>query len=226
MATVRPLRPDDREGVAAVAYATAFFGRSARRFFANERLFAELWVAPYFGGAGCCGFVAEANGRVVGYVLGSCDPARYRRFFLNRGPGLVARALTGGYGALGNSAFYLVRTLRYPSKHAAPRDFPAHLHLNLLAEARGQGLGRALLEHQLSCLSAAGVAGVQLSTTAENEAAVALYAKLGFTPAHRYRSELWQPWLGREVEHLVLTRRFRHPFSGQHAEPSSTPASG
>lgn len=204
---MRPLCPDDREGVAAVAYATAFFGRPATPFFKNKLLFAELWVAPYFGAAGCCSFVAEEGGRVVGYVVGSCDPVRYRRFFVSRGPRLLARALTGGYGAVGNSGGYLARALRYPSQHASLQDFPAHLHINLLPEARGQGLGRALLESYLECLTAAGVSGVQLSTTTENEAALRLYSNLGFTVACRYRSALWRPWLGREAEHLVLTRQ-------------------
>lgn len=204
MATVRPLRPDDWEGVVAVAYATAFFGTPASRFFADKQLFADLWVAPYFGGTGCCGFVAEESERVVGYVLGSCDTARYRRWLWRRAPLLIGRALTGGYRALGGSLPYLGRALRHPAKSVSTQDFPAHLHINLLTEARGHGLGRSLLEHHLACLAALGVPGVQLSTTLENPAALALYESLGFAVASRYRSSLWRPWLGRSVEHVVM----------------------
>ncbi|MES1169890.1 MAG: GNAT family N-acetyltransferase, partial [Leifsonia sp.] len=60
-------------------------------------------------------------------------------------------------------------------------DYPAHLHIDLLPEAQGQGLGRRLIETLLDELAAAGATGVHLDMDPANTGAGAFYARLGFT---------------------------------------------
>ena len=203
---VRPATPGDRSALGHVAYATGFFGASAERFFPDPRLFGDLWVEPYLEGAGCGNLVAEAAGQVIGYVIGTCDLAAYRRYFALAAPRLAGRLLRGRYPRWRGCLPYLVRMARYPA-HAAPRAaFPAQLHVNVLAGTRGQGVGGTLLASYLEGLARRGVAGVQLSTTRENVGAIRLYEKLGFATWDAYESPLWRPWLGRSVTHLVMTR--------------------
>ncbi|MBO1437967.1 GNAT family N-acetyltransferase [Meiothermus sp. CFH 77666] len=201
---IRPVQPGDYPVLADIAYATGFFGGSAEVYFPARALFSELWVGPYLGPAGACGLVAEAEGKVLGYILGSMDPWRYRLYYLQRLPRWLAWAALGRYPGLGGSLRYLLRAVRYPSRAAPLNLYPAHLHLNLLPEARGRGLGEQLLRAHLGCLRDRGVCGVQLSTTEENTAALALYRKLGFQEYARWESPLWTPWLGRPVVHLTL----------------------
>lgn len=82
--------------------------------------------------------------------------------------------------------------------------YPAHLHLNLLPQARGLHLGQRLLAAHLITLAGAGVAGVQLSTTTENAAALGLYHKAGFQVLSTRPTPLWTPWLGRETAQVVM----------------------
>ncbi|MBZ9753269.1 GNAT family N-acetyltransferase [Deinococcus sp. HMF7604] len=198
---LRPVRPSDEAAVGRVAYQTGFFGDSAARYFRDAALFAALWVGPYFRGGGFGGFVAQQGPEVVGYVLGSPSPLLYRRAVLR----VVAqqawqlRALRTGWP-------YLWRAARWPGPHADSGRFPAHLHLNLLPQARGQGAGEGLLRAHLQVLAGAGVPGVQLATTTENAAALRLYARLGFTEAARQVTPLWTPWLSHPAEHLCLTK--------------------
>ncbi len=57
----------------------------------------------------------------------------------------------------------------------------AHITQICVAKAfRGQGLGRALLQHCMAQLRSAGFAAVTLTVTESNEQAVKLYAELGF----------------------------------------------
>lgn len=203
---LRPAEPSDLERLGDIAYRTGFFGAPADPYFADAALFRDLWVRPYLLGPGCCNLVAELGGETVGYLLGACDPRAYRRYL--RGPllrHLLRRSLTGGYPKGRSSLPYLLRALRYRARHA--KGYPAHLHVNLLPEARGQGLGRALLEAHLGCLRARGVSGVQLSTTRENGAALALYTSCGFRVLEAYASPLWRPWLGRDAVHVLMGRR-------------------
>lgn len=192
--------------MADVSFATGYFGRPAERFFPDRKLFEDLWIAPYFTHHGCCNHVAEADGDVVGYIVGSCDTRAYRRYMAGLSLRLVGPWLRGRYPALGPSVRYLLRAARYPAPAASVERFPAHLHINVLGRARGHGLGRRLLAAFLACLQARGVPGVQLSTTIENEAALGLYRSFGFHVWERQRSRLWRPWLGRTTTHVVMVK--------------------
>jgi ribosomal protein S18 acetylase RimI-like enzyme len=208
MTGVRPTDEADFAALGRVAYATGFFGASAARFFADPGLFADLWVGPYLGAAGCCNYLALVEGEPVGYILGSCDLQAYRRDMLfHQLPAALRGWLVGRYPRARASFPYLLRLARYPSRDAPADAYPAQLHLNVLSDARGQRLGTELLETFLACLTDRGVRGVQLSTTEKNAAALALYEKFGFRVYVEYRSPLWQPYVGRALKHVVMVRR-------------------
>lgn len=200
---IRPVRAEDEAVVGQIAFQTGFFGDSAARYFPAQRLFALLWVGPYFRGAGQAGCVAEQGGRVVGYVLGAPEPGLYRR--------ALWRVISAGFwrarptlSPLFRCLTYVGRAARFPSVHADWAAYPAHLHLNLLPEARGHHLGERLLRTHLAALTDAGIPGVQLSTTTENRAALGLYRKLGFHVVTERQTALWTPWLGRPTTQVVL----------------------
>lgn len=205
--TIREATPADEAGIGEVAYLTGFFGESAERYFPDRRLFETLWVHPYFAGGGRVGFVLEQGGKIVGYILGAPDQTVYTRAVLR----IVLRqvlpnAALGRYRQQGRIVYYFVRTLLFPSPHADWAVFPAHLHLNLLPEARGFGLSRPLLEKFLQRLEGLGVRGVQLSTTLENTVALKVYQKQGFMLVAAKRTAFWKPWLGHATEFVALAR--------------------
>ncbi|WP_019584895.1 GNAT family N-acetyltransferase [Deinococcus apachensis] len=203
--TLRPVQPTDSAALARVAYETAFFGESAERFFPCRPLFAALWVAPYLRpGAGGVGFVALWGEEVVGYILGSVDPGRYTLAIAAQVPGLFRQLLRGQLPGAWPSLTYLLRSVRYGVPHPPADRYPAHLHLNLLASARGLGAGGALLDAFLAELRARRVPGVQLSTTRRNVAAVGLYTRRGFREWAARRTPLWTPWTGQPEEQLTM----------------------
>lgn len=203
---IRPVLPADEARLGRVAYLTGFFGESAETYFPDPQLFADLWMRPYFRLPDAVGFVVQVDGEVIGYVLGAVDEGAYRRA-LGRVvagtvlPGLLTRRYTRPLAAVP----YLIRTLRFASPHAPVGEFPAHLHLNLLPQSRGLGLGRGLLRAFLDRLRELGVPGVQLSTTDQNGAALGLYRQAGFTVSSEEETGLWTPWLGRRARQMCLT---------------------
>lgn len=201
---VRPARPSDFEDLTRVAYDTGFFGESARRYFPDEALFADLWIRPYLP-LGLPGFVALHEGRVVGSILGAHDERAYGTALRRVAPALALRAAFGGYPQLPTCLPYLARLARYTVKHAPPDAFPAHLHLNVLAGARGLKLGSRLLDAYLTSLRNAGVPGVQLSATSRNDTALRLYESRGFRVHEARVTPLWRPWTGRDETHVVMT---------------------
>lgn len=203
---IRPAEASDLEALAQVAYQTGFFGNSAAVYFPSLPLFGDLWIKPYLNGIGACNFVAELEGRIVGYIIGAPNVRAYQRYFLLAAPDILWKILTRRYPGFLKSVGYLLRAAFYRSRQAPLAQYPAHLHINLLPQARGLGFGRKLLEAHLDCLRAKGIPGVQLSATGENGAALGLYQKLGFKVYAEWESPLWKPWLGREVTHLIMVK--------------------
>lgn len=203
----RPAELRDEHRLGEIAHATGYFGDPATRFFPDEALFADLWVRPYLHGGGGASFVVELGGEVQGYILGSPDPAAYRhavtRTVRQR---VLPRLLAGQYRQPWPGLLYLLRAALFGGPHADLALFPAHLHLNLLPAARGQGLSGPLLDLHLARLAELGARGVQLSTTLENAAALRTYRRRGFVIAGARRTALWTPWLGRAAVHVVMTR--------------------
>ena len=77
--------------------------------------------------------------------------------------------------------------LGYEPERMIPTDvgldlarFPAHVHIDLLPEAQGQGLGRALLRDAATRLVAEGVPGIHLGYDPANPGAAAFYDRLGW----------------------------------------------
>lgn len=181
--TVRKYTPADRPVIEAICYQTGFMGDSASRFWPHMPSFVEIWVAPYMDQEPDSLFVAEKDGAVAGYLTGCPDTAagpklealmmsaiaKHKLFFRRGTAGFLLRAMLDG--------------LR--DRQAASGDFldarwPAHLHINLLPEARGTGLGGLLMEAWLDQLRQRAVPGCHLSTILENTRAITFFEKHGF----------------------------------------------
>jgi ribosomal-protein-alanine N-acetyltransferase len=70
-------------------------------------------------------------------------------------------------------------------------------------DAQGKQLGKLLAEHTLSQLARLGIERVYLEVRSDNEPAIALYRKLGFTD-HRYLPKYYGP--GRDawrMKHVI-----------------------
>ncbi|RCK77156.1 MAG: GCN5-related N-acetyltransferase [Anaerolineae bacterium] len=202
---IRHFRPLDRTAVFKLAADTAFFGDALEHYFEDRALFCEAFCAYYTDYEPQHAWVAEREHTVVGYLLGCVNTQTMNRIVARRiFPALVVGLMSGEYHLGKQSLRYLwglfEAMLKREMLHPDLERFPAHLHLNVQADQRGGGIGKALLEHYLAQLRAEGVKGVHLKTTSENEVACFLYEKVGFNLLEARRTGLWKPWLGRAIE--------------------------
>ena len=153
-----------------------FFSASATQSFASpasRAAFRQRWLGRYIEHFPECTFLAlDHAGRVAGYIVGAlADPALDPLF----------------------SDIGYFRTL-------APLTarFPAHLHINLAADARNRGIGGRLIEAFCDHARAAGAPGVHV-VTAEHSRNRSFYARLGFA------LEAKTTWNGQPI--VFLARR-------------------
>lgn len=115
--------------------------------------FHDLWLGQYLRHEPHLAHVACLDGRVIGYLV-AChvNPATSARF----------------------------PDLSYFQDFAeACARFPAHVHINLTAAARGHGTGARLIEASVEDASDAGLAGVHVVTSA-NARNVSFYQRCSF----------------------------------------------
>ncbi len=153
---------------------------------ADAESFADLFSAWYTDHEPESALVVEVDGDVVGYLLGCRSSRRVAtpqsllaRHVLRRGlllrPG-TARIMWRGTFDMGRA---LVAGRVSPTTFHDPR-WPAHLHIDLLPEARAAGFGRELVTTWLDRLRSEGIPGCHLETWAENDGAIAFFEAMGF----------------------------------------------
>jgi ribosomal protein S18 acetylase RimI-like enzyme len=193
---IRCYRSQDEAAIQEITYRTGFKGKdlTGRDYFDDKRLFFMMFIYYYTRYEPEHFFVAVDTGTdaVVGFIGGTTDTAAQERGFRRKVVWRIAsRAL-------------LFTSWRYPQtfktlagmrhlvgdfeKHeetmaAIQAEYPAHLHINLLPEYQGLGLGTRLMERFEAHLIDQGVTGVHLQTSNHNQKAIPFYKKLGFTVA-------------------------------------------
>lgn len=196
---IRPYRAADREGVRRVCFETGYMGDPVAWQWRDGESFADLFSGWYTDHAADDALVVvDETDRVVGYLLGCratrevAHPGRLAVHHLVR-RGLLARPGTARvlWRTIGDAAVTAARQRRLPEGEVVDDRWPAHLHIDLLPEARGTGVGRDLMTRWLDALRADGIAGCHLTTWAENDGAIAFFEAVGFR-----REGPRQPMLG------------------------------
>jgi RimJ/RimL family protein N-acetyltransferase len=186
-------------------------GAPTASLWGHEESEAAVYLTPYLDHEPDSVFVAVVDGEPAGYLAGSLGTAvpsenarmdraiREYRLFLRRGPALFfARSLLDMAGA----------TLRRQPTAGELDDprWPAHLHINLVPQARGTGAAAELMERWFDRLRDTDTPGCYLQTLVENARAVRFFERTGFVahgptplvPGLRYQ--------GRRVHQLTMVR--------------------
>jgi ribosomal protein S18 acetylase RimI-like enzyme len=153
---IRQLHETAHPAIALAAAERIFFASSSIQTFADtaaREKFRERWFGRYIDHYPDDVLVASRAGDVVGYLAGcAVDMSTQPEFMHEVAP---------------------------PDFVAAWPCFPAHLHVNMDATARGQGIGSLLVAHFAKSLVARDIPGVHV-VTAANVRNVAFYRRNGF----------------------------------------------
>lgn len=179
---IRPFRAGDEPAISDICVRTADDGADATGLLDDDGLWPAVFALPYVARHPDLAFVAEVDGRVVGYVVGTDDTRRFEEWFAAEWWPVAG----AGWPRAGAMSARQAEVLAYADARggagAYADDHPAHLHIDLLPEAQGRGLGRRLIETFADALRGRGVPGVHLVASAGNTGAAAFYPRVGFVP--------------------------------------------
>lgn len=182
MSSIRPFRPGDEPALADVCVRTADAGADATGLLADDELWAHVFVLPYVARHPEFAFVVQAaDGRAVGYVVATPDTHAFEAWFRDAWwPRFADRWPHPDAARTRQDDLVRYAYGRAPGTEPYGDTHPAHLHIDLLPEAQGQGWGRRLIDTEVEALQEAGVTGVHLVATTKNAGALAFYDRLGF----------------------------------------------
>lgn len=185
--TIRRATLDDLEAMRSICLLTGDNGLDATGRWSDDGLLPDVYLEPYLRYPDGLGWVVDEGAGAVGYVIAVADTADFVGWW--RRAWTEEFADRHGSGAQSHEEEWLFDGGSQPElmlAKPAQEGFPAHLHIDLLPEAQGRGLGRELLRTLGGELERQGVPGVHLRVGEANVGAAAFYRRLGFDSAEPF----------------------------------------
>jgi GNAT superfamily N-acetyltransferase len=151
---------------------------------ASERM---VYLDPYIETCPDTLFLAEVDGALVGYLTGCPDAAllpteddRITKALIRHKVMLRPRSLPFFARSMVDLVSAKRRGDEVASGEAVDPRWPAHLHINVVPQARGTGAAQELMAAWQDWLTRHGSPGCHLQTLVENTRATRFFAKAGF----------------------------------------------
>nr|WP_201471332.1 GNAT family N-acetyltransferase [Microbacterium hydrocarbonoxydans] len=184
MSRIRPYRPSDRAALYEVCTRTADAGADATGILSDDSLWGDLFAVPYAERHPDLAWVVETDDqRVIGYLVATDDTDAFATWFRDEWwPPLAERYPRPAEATTREERLIEYGHAQAPGTNRHASDYPAHLHIDLLPETQGQGLGRALIEALFAELTRRGVPALHLGMDPNNTGAAMFYKRLGMHP--------------------------------------------
>ena len=166
---IRPCEKRDLDSARAICEETSSIELKTEQ---DRRFLLLTFCDAYVLYADCCFAAADENDRAVGYIFCASDTRRFFRDFRKHILPEIA-ALGPKYAVMGRGVC--------AAQSLCATFAPAHLHIDLTAAARGQGVGTALIQTLKAELKTRGIAKVGLTVSRKNVNAIRFYERNGFT---------------------------------------------
>ena len=205
---VRKFKEKDRQEVYKIAADTAFFGKPVEIFLDDRKLFNEAFVKYYLDYETEFTWVAQKDDQIVGYLTGCINtPVQRQRYWkaiiFPTMSSAVRLKFSLGRKTWRHAYAMLTGVMRREDPTVDFVAYPAHLHINVASDYRGQGWGRKLILAFLAQLAELDICGAHLETTNINHAATRLYESVGFRLLRSSPTQVWNYLIPSPVNNLV-----------------------
>ena len=184
---IRHVHPCDLSSLYRICLLTGNSGSDASLLFKDSELLGHFYAAPYaFVEPELC-FILTSDGVPCGYILGAQNSETFYKECETKWFPLLRERYRIPEDEDNSLESRIIRQIHEGHK---PNDdlksYPAHLHIDLLPEATGKGLGRKLIEVFTNKLIELKVPAVHLQVGKNNTGAIAFYERIGFQQIKEY----------------------------------------
>lgn len=182
MPQIRPYRDADRDALYEICVKTADAGGDATGILTDDRLWGDIWAVPYaVRQPDLCWVVESDDGRTIGYLVATDDTDAFEQWFRDQWwpSKVMTYPLSGAAEPTREDSLIGYANRRAPGVEKHTAEYPAHLHIDLLPETQGMGMGRQLMDILFAELRRRGVTGLHLGMNPANVRAGAFYERLG-----------------------------------------------
>ncbi len=167
VATIRKYQEKDYENLREVCFVTA-----TGAYTKNKDITAANFCEHYLEREGeHCFVVADKDDNAVGYIICAPDFERFRKEFIKyKLPKLRKLSFKEA----------LIRRLEFAYNKRMAKEYPAHLHIDIIDDYQRMGLGHKLINALMLHLDEINVPKLHLGCSAANVKGVNFYNKLGF----------------------------------------------
>ena len=176
---VRQVRRSDEDAVTEICHRTF----NSDPVFPYPELVGYRWASWYVRHSSDYSFVAvDENDRPVGYILCAPDTKLFHRGYISEMEPLIKDKLRQLkredpeiWAKYRRTFLPPVRDYGWPFMASVVREYPAHMHIDLLPGFQRGGLGGRMMERLLKKLESAGIRGLHLIVDAANSNAIGYY---------------------------------------------------
>lgn len=178
---IRPYHPADLVSYYSICLKTGDSGKDATELYKNPDLIGHFYAAPYaFLEPEVC-FTLTCDESPCGYIIGTKNSVEFsKRCDAEWFPVLRKRYTIPNEDDESLDAKIIRLIHKGQIVKDEVKDYPAHLHIDLLPIAQGQGLGRKIINTFTDRLKELNVPSLHLEVGKRNEGAVAFYERVGF----------------------------------------------
>ena len=163
---------------------TGASGKDATELFNDKNMLGSYYAAPYIVNSPKDCFVVVENGLVCGYILSTKDTNSFYSWMNNSWLPPIRENYKNGFIPKSDTEKSLLNTILKDcesEKSSWIKDFPAHLHIDILDTLQGKGMGRKLMEKLFDNLGSQNISGIHLGVDKNNQNAQGFYKKIGFS---------------------------------------------
>lgn len=207
MHRIRPAEMSDIEACYRVSLLTGHGGKDASHLYTDQKMMGHIYSAPYLKFSPELCLVVTSHDQVVGFCVGTRDTVKFRQLLEREWwPDLRAQYSKPSAENRENWSAEERRRQMIHEPETVPKEitsrFPGHIHLNLLPEAQGRGIGRELLTRWVQTAKSLALPAAHVGVNVRNEGAATFWTKMGFktldAPASR------TIWMGCSLEQMQL----------------------
>lgn len=207
MNKIRLANSDDLNALYQITLKTGNSGRDASHLYTDPKILGHIYSAPYLKFAPELAVVVERSNEVLGYCVGTSDTLNFeKQLETDWWPSLRQRYRKPEEGRrLDWSVEEHCRQIIHQPESTPKQivnQFPAHLHMNLLPELQGMGVGPALLNFWFQQAHLLEVKAVHLGASASNQKAIQFWSNQGFENLAGV-TEVLSPdtvWMGKSLQ--------------------------